>query len=92
VAAQHAAPVTSPSTWQHDLGLAIQTARRAAQLSQEETATAVGVKQSSVSQWEHGLTAPKTRHLLLLLKLFGDALIDLVLTEERASNIESTHR
>jgi transcriptional regulator with XRE-family HTH domain len=92
VATQALGPVTSVSAWQHELGLAIQTARRAAQMSQEEVASSVGVKQSSVSQWEHGLTAPKTRHLLLLLKLFGAALVDLVIAEDRAAKTESVQR
>jgi transcriptional regulator with XRE-family HTH domain len=71
--------MTSSSSWQEELGVAIRKARRAARLSQTEIAVAVGVRQSSVSQWERGLTAPKTHHLLRPLKLLGSALVGLFL-------------
>ena len=77
--------MTSSSSWQHDLGAAIRRARRAARLSQAEIAGAVGVRQSSVSQWERGLTVPKTHHLLLLLKLLGATLVNVLLTGDHTN-------
>jgi transcriptional regulator with XRE-family HTH domain len=87
VATQAVEPMTSPSSWQHELGVAIRRARRAARLSQDEIAVAVGVRQSSVSQWERGITTPTTHHLLLLLKLLGAALVNLLLTDERTPGL-----
>jgi transcriptional regulator with XRE-family HTH domain len=81
--------MTSTPTPQNELGRAIKTARRAAKLSQSETAAALGVRQSSVCQWERGNTVPKTKHLLQLLKLFGTTLTRLLVPEEATTGRES---
>jgi transcriptional regulator with XRE-family HTH domain len=73
------APVVSE--WRVELGAAIRQARMAARLSQEELAGALGVRQSSVSQWEQGRTAPATCHLLGLLRVLGALLARLLLGE-----------
>lgn len=65
--------------WRVELGAAIQEARTAAGLSQEEVAAALGVRQSSISQWERAVTAPTTGHLLGLLRILGAVLVRLLL-------------
>jgi transcriptional regulator with XRE-family HTH domain len=70
------------SAWRVELGAAIRQARMAARLSQEDLAGTLGVRQSSVSQWERGTTAPATCHLLGLLQVLGALLARLLLGEE----------
>jgi transcriptional regulator with XRE-family HTH domain len=70
------------SAWRVELGAAIRQARLAARLSQEELAGALGVRQSSVSQWERGTTAPATYHLLGLLRVLDARLARLLLGED----------
>jgi transcriptional regulator with XRE-family HTH domain len=57
--------------WRIELGAVIREARLASGLSQADLASELGVRQSSVSQWERGTTAPVTWHLLGLLMTFG---------------------
>ena len=65
---------------QPDLVLAawIRAARRGAGLSQAELAERLGLAQSSVSQWEKGVTQPSTRHMLTLLQMFPTAAAELI--------------
>jgi DNA-binding XRE family transcriptional regulator len=58
------------------LSEAICAARRRAGLSQAELAAALGVRQSSVSQWERGSTRPSTDHLLALTSILRTTLLD----------------
>jgi transcriptional regulator with XRE-family HTH domain len=58
------------------LSEAIRAARRRAGLSQAELAAALGVRQSSVSQWERGSTRPSTDHLLALTSILRTTLLD----------------
>jgi transcriptional regulator with XRE-family HTH domain len=58
------------------LSEAIRAARRRAGLSQAELAAALGVRQSSVSQWERGSTRPSTDHLLALTSVLHTTLLD----------------
>jgi HTH-type transcriptional regulator/antitoxin HipB len=58
------------------LSEAIRAARRRAGLSQAELAAALGVRQSSVSQWERGSTRPSTGHLLALTSILRTTLLD----------------
>ena len=58
------------------LSEAIRAARRRAGLSQAELAAALGVRQSSVSQWERGSTRPSTDHLLALTALLRTTRLD----------------
>jgi len=59
------------------LSQAIREARRRAGLSQAELAELLGVRQSSVSQWERGSTKPSTIHLLALAAALKCSLLDL---------------
>ena len=47
--------------------------RSAAGLRQHELAQRVGVRQSSVSQWERGRTAPSLAHFMAIVEVFGSA-------------------
>jgi transcriptional regulator with XRE-family HTH domain len=62
---------------QSHLSQAIRRARRQAGLSQVELAELLGVRQSSVSQWERGSTKPSTVHLLTLAARLGCSLVEL---------------
>jgi transcriptional regulator with XRE-family HTH domain len=69
------------------LSEAIRAARRRAGLSQAELAELLGVRQSSVSQWERGSTRPSSVHLLALAAALKCSLLDFSGTEplERAA-------
>ncbi|HZD71233.1 MAG TPA: helix-turn-helix transcriptional regulator [Actinomycetes bacterium] len=54
----------------------IRAARRQAGLSQAELGELLGVRQSSVSQWERGSTMPSTIHLLTLAATLKYSLLD----------------
>lgn len=69
---------------QHYLSKAIRSARRRAGLSQVELAELLGVRQSSVSQWERGNTKPSTVHLLTLAARLGCSLVELAGVSEAA--------
>ncbi len=49
------------------LATAIRIARQQAQMSQLQVARLVGVRQSTVSQWERGVTEPSGLHMAALL-------------------------
>jgi transcriptional regulator with XRE-family HTH domain len=68
---------------QRDLALAawIRAARRQAGLSQAELAEQLGIAQSSISQWEKGVTQPATPHMLTLLRLFPASVAALIAGE-----------
>jgi DNA-binding XRE family transcriptional regulator len=57
---------------------AIRRARVAANLRQHELAEQLGVTQSSVSQWERGLTDPGIGHFLEMVRLLGPSLLEVV--------------
>jgi transcriptional regulator with XRE-family HTH domain len=63
-------------TQQSFLSEAIRSARRRADLSQLQLAELLGVRQSSVSQWERGSTKPSTVHLLALAAVLKASLLD----------------
>lgn len=65
----HAEPVAMTDTGR--LANAIRRARKQTGLSQGELAAQLGIRQSSISQWERGTTLPSTRHLLGLLAVLG---------------------
>ncbi len=58
--------------------MAIRRARAVAGVSQQRVAEAVGVQQSSVSQWERGVTNPSGWHMDCLRRALPDlaALLD----------------
>jgi ribosome-binding protein aMBF1 (putative translation factor) len=51
------------------IATAIRTARQLAGRSQAQLAQLLGVRQSCVSQWEHGQTEPSAEHLVDLLRV-----------------------
>ncbi len=70
------------SGWRGELGAAIRQARVGAGRSQAELAEVLGVRQSSVSQWERGSTAPAARHVLGLLGVLGMRLVRLLIADD----------
>lgn len=52
--------------------------RRAARLKQREAAVRLGVTQGAISQWETGTCSPRLDMLLLMAKIYGCGLYDLV--------------
>ncbi len=70
------------------LSEAIRAARRRAGLSQAELAELLGVRQSSVSQWERGSTKPSTIHLLALTAALKCSLMDF--TGADAGDVDGT--
>jgi transcriptional regulator with XRE-family HTH domain len=61
-----------------DLAGWIRAARRGAGLSQAQLAARFDLAQSSVSQWEKGVTQPTTTHLLRLLQMFPASVAELI--------------
>ena len=59
----------------------IKELRRKAGLTQAEFAAAAGVTQSTVSQWESGITFPSTTNLPKIAEILGCTVSDLF-TEE----------
>lgn len=53
------------------IGQKIKNLRKALNLTQKEIANRLGVKASSVTQWEQDSTAPSGKNLILLSKLFN---------------------
>ena len=51
--------------------MGFQSARKNAGLTQKQVAEAVGVDQSAVCLWETGRTTPRASLLLVLSKLYG---------------------
>jgi DNA-binding transcriptional regulator YiaG len=51
------------------LAVAIRNARRQASMSQGELAERLGIRQSSISQWERGTTGPTARRLVELMNV-----------------------
>jgi len=58
------------------LGDAIRAARVAANMSQAELAELLGIRQSSVSQWERGVTDPWVGYFLEMVRLLGPSLLE----------------
>jgi transcriptional regulator with XRE-family HTH domain len=76
-----------------ELAAWIRAARRRAGLSQLELAEQLGIAQSSISQWEKGLTQPATPHMLTLLRMFPASVPELLAvpaaSNERPSDQEA---
>ncbi len=67
--------------------------RKANNLSQEALAEKLGISRQAVSKWERAEASPDTDNLILLAKLYGVSLDDLLKTEEEvlpASAYEET--
>ncbi len=60
------------------LGAKIRAARRTAGLSQGTLAELMGIRQSSISQWERGHTRPSLEHLVPLATALGTSLDELL--------------
>jgi DNA-binding transcriptional regulator YiaG len=61
-------PASGPQA-DRPLATAIRTARQQAQISQQQLARLVGVRQPTVSQWERGVTEPAALHMAALLRV-----------------------
>jgi DNA-binding XRE family transcriptional regulator len=68
----------------------IRRARRRAGMSQAELASALGVRQSSVSQWERGATEPSTHNLLDLMRVLPGLAESLISTGAQRTNADAT--
>jgi transcriptional regulator with XRE-family HTH domain len=79
-------PSTNPKA-NRTLGAKIRAARRMAGLSQASLAELMGVRQSSISQWERGHTRPSLEHLVPLASALNASLDELLeTTSERYSS------
>ena len=56
----------------------IREARQKKDMTQEALAHEMGVTQAAVSQWENGITIPKTRDLLKIADVLGVSVSDLI--------------
>lgn len=64
--------------------LNIKHIRKRLAMSQEDFSKAVGVSQSSVSQWEQGLTHPSFRAVYAIAQLMGVTIEELMAEEKTA--------
>ena len=62
----------------------IRELRKAAGFTQERFAEAMGVTQSTVSQWESGRVLPDTAKLPKMAEVLGCSIADLFTTEQTA--------
>ena len=62
----------------HTSGETIRRHRVARRLTQVQVATAIGVKQATISAWETGTARPSTGNLLALAQLLGSSTDDLL--------------
>jgi len=70
--------VRSTNQETNTLGAKIRAARRTAGLSQGTLAELMGIRQSSISQWERGHTRPSLEHLVPLATALGTSLDELL--------------
>ena len=61
----------------------IKVLRRKHYLNQTAFANMIGVTQSAISQWEHGLTKPNSEQLRAISHAFGVSVDDLLSGEEK---------
>lgn len=59
--------------------------RKQNHLSQEELAAKIGISRQAVSKWERAEASPDTDNLILLARLYGVSLDELLRTEEEIS-------
>ena len=59
----------------------LQMLRKKNNLSQEELAEKIGISRQAVSKWERAEASPDTDNLILLAKLYGVTLDDLLKSE-----------
>lgn len=70
------------------MALAIEQRRKQAGLTQSSLASAVGVNQSSVCQWEQGLTTPKSELLPSIARACHCSIDDLFSSESEREDKE----
>lgn len=58
--------------------MSFKEARETKNLTQQDAATALGVKRSTVSMWETGQSLPRAEMLLKIAKLYGCSISDLL--------------
>ena len=61
--------------------------RKQSGLSQEELAARLGLSRQAVSKWERAEASPDTDNLIVLAKLYGVSLDDLLNTEQPVEDI-----
>lgn len=66
--------------------------RRKNYLNQTEFANKIGVTQSAISQWEHGLTRPNSDQLKSISLAFGVSIDDLLKGEEDKQSVPDAPR
>lgn len=60
----------------------IRELRQEKQLSQEELARLLGVDRSAVAKWETGTNLPRTEKLMMLAKVFGCSVDELLASDK----------
>jgi DNA-binding transcriptional regulator YiaG len=65
------------------IGANIRRYRKAANVSQQQLADALGVKQAAVSLWEHGRTTPRSNIIPVLLEILNISIDDLYGDDEK---------
>ncbi len=70
-----------------ELGERLRTARRSAELTQQELAEALGVESITVSRWERGVTTPSLWRLQRVAELTGTRVSDLLRADARSEPV-----
>ena len=65
--------------------------RKSHNLSQEALAEKLGISRQAVSKWERAEASPDTDNLILLARLYGVSLDDLLQTEDEIPKVEPTN-
>ncbi len=68
------------------IGLFIKHLREKNNLSQNELAEKIPIGRDAVSKWEHGKTIPDIQNLVLLSKVFGVTIDELISGEYKKKN------
>jgi DNA-binding transcriptional regulator YiaG len=66
------------------IGNNIRRYRKAANVSQKQLATALGIQQAAVSLWEHGRTTPRSNMIPAILEMLNISIEDLYGDDEQA--------
>ena len=65
--------------------------RKKSGLSQEELAEKLGISRQSISKWERAEASPDTDNLILLAKLYGITLDELIMGGDKAENADTAN-
>lgn len=63
--------------------------RKASGLSQEELADKLGISRQAISKWERAEASPDTDNLILLARIYGISLDELLSTDEKDEDIKA---